>query len=95
MRMWRARDPVTRFQSWMIQQGWWEEGKEAELRQSIRKEVIKALEQASGVEKNAVDEMFDDVYDVLPPHLQRQQEEVLEYVRRHPEVVPAGMPITS
>ena len=39
MRAWRARDPVSRFQRWLLGQGWWSEGQDAELRQSCRKEV--------------------------------------------------------
>ena len=39
MRAWRARDPVSRFQRWLLGQGWWSEGQDAELRQACRKEV--------------------------------------------------------
>ena len=93
MRMWRARDPVTRFQAWMMNQGWWTDKDEAELRQTARRRVITALEQASGVEKNAVSEMFDDVYDELPGHLRQQREEVLEFLKKYPENIPPQMPL--
>ena len=39
MRHWRARDPVTRFQLWLQGRGWWDEGRDGELRQAARKEV--------------------------------------------------------
>ncbi len=39
MRAWRARDPVSRFQRWLLSKGWWSEGQDAELRQTYRKEV--------------------------------------------------------
>ena len=39
MKQWRARDPVMRFQRWLVAQQWWEEGQEQELRKAVRKEV--------------------------------------------------------
>lgn len=39
MGAWRARDPVARFRSWLVRQGWWDEAREAELRRSTRQEV--------------------------------------------------------
>lgn len=42
MRAWRARDPVGRFQRWLLGRGWWSEAREVELRQACRKEVRRA-----------------------------------------------------
>jgi hypothetical protein len=40
MRQWRARDPVTRFQRWLVEQGWWDEGRDTEARQAARRWVL-------------------------------------------------------
>jgi len=89
---WKARDPVARFQSWMAHQGWWDEESEQQLRLAARREVLAALDAAESVPKPPLTEMFTDVYDSMPWNLCEQQEEVLEYVRQHPEELPAGMP---
>lgn len=39
MQQWRARDPVTRFQNFIVAQGWWSEAQEKQLRVATRKEV--------------------------------------------------------
>ena len=92
MRAWRARDPVSRFQRWLIKEGWWSETEEAALRQAARKEAISALESAAKAPKTALREMFMDVYDVLPPHLVQQQREVMTHVARYPDACPADIP---
>jgi hypothetical protein len=43
MRQWRARDPVTRFQRWLVEQGWWDEGRDTEARQAARRWVLLPL----------------------------------------------------
>lgn len=37
MRQWRARDPVTRFQRWLIDQGWWDDAQDTAARQEARR----------------------------------------------------------
>ena len=39
MQEWRARDPVTRFQAFLDEAGWWDPEKEKSLRVAVRKEV--------------------------------------------------------
>ena len=43
MHLWRARDPAARFQRWLTSAGWWDDGREAELRKATRQEVILAV----------------------------------------------------
>jgi 2-oxoisovalerate dehydrogenase E1 component alpha subunit len=95
MRAWRARDPVGRLRAWLESKHWWDEGRDKELRAASRKEAIQALEAASKASKPTLSEMFTDVYDVMPLHLQVQRDEVLAHVRMHPEVCPADMPVDS
>ena len=39
MQEWRARDPVTRFQAFLDEAGWWDPEKEKALRVAVRKQV--------------------------------------------------------
>jgi TPP-dependent pyruvate/acetoin dehydrogenase alpha subunit len=39
MQEWRARDPVTRFQAFLSEGGWWDAEQEKGLRVAVRKEV--------------------------------------------------------
>ena len=45
-------------------------------------------QRASEVKKPPIDEMFNDVYDQLPPHLQRQRKELWEHIKRYEEHYP-------
>lgn len=92
MRLWRARDPVSRFQRWLGGQGWWDGAEDAGLRQHARKEAISSLENAAKAPKKGLHEMFTDVYDVLPPHLEAQQREVMAYVEQYADACPADIP---
>lgn len=38
---WRARDPVVRLRNWLVRNGWWDEGREQELRQTTRQQVMR------------------------------------------------------
>ncbi|KAG2491597.1 hypothetical protein HYH03_010163 [Edaphochlamys debaryana] len=95
MRSWRARDPVARFRSWMGRQGWWDEASEAALRRSCRQEVLAALDAAARVPKPPISDLFTDVYagPDLPPHLEAQRRDTLAFARRHPALVPPGVPV--
>ena len=88
MRAWRARDPVARFQKWIMSRQWWDETEEAHYRASTRREVLQSLDKASRKPKPGLSDMFTDVYDVMPSHLREQQQEVIEHVRRHPDALP-------
>jgi 2-oxoisovalerate dehydrogenase E1 component alpha subunit len=95
MRIWRARDPVSRFQRWLVEtKGWWNGAEDAGLRQQARKEAITSLENAAKLPKRGLNEMFSDVYGgVLPPHLEAQQREVMAYVEKYPDVCPSDIPL--
>lgn len=95
MRAWRARDPVTRFELWLASQGWWDEAYAQEKRKAARSEAIAALKEAGKQPAPALDQMFQDVYSELPPHLAAQKKEVEAFVKAHPEALPRGMSLNS
>ncbi len=61
------------------------QGKDAALRQSAAADVKRAMVAARKERKPHLNEMFTDVYDDLPPRLQRQQAEMMEMVDKYKE----------
>ena len=60
MQAWKARDPVTRFQIWLEDKGWWTESDETTTRGEARKEVMKVLDTAERERKHPLREMVTD-----------------------------------
>ncbi|KDP39402.1 hypothetical protein JCGZ_03684 [Jatropha curcas] len=92
--LWRsARDPVTRLRKWIESNGWWSNEAESDLRNTVRKQLLKAIQVAERVEKPPVADVFTDVYDVLPSNLIEQEKFLREAVRRHPQDYPSDVPL--
>jgi hypothetical protein len=56
-------------------------------------QVMAALDEASQVEKPALSNLFTDVYAEMPWHLREQMQATMDFAKRHPEVVPQGVPV--
>ncbi|KAL1916853.1 uncharacterized protein VTP21DRAFT_5557 [Calcarisporiella thermophila] len=84
----RLDNPIARMRKWLEARGWWDADKEKELRAAARKDVLKAFSAAEKRKKPAITELFEDVYDVLPPHIAEQQAELLKLVKKYPEHYP-------
>ncbi|XVF61035.1 hypothetical protein PTKIN_Ptkin08bG0096000 [Pterospermum kingtungense] len=94
IKWWRmARDPVTRFRKWIESNGWWSGEAESQLRSSIRNQLLHAIQLAEKVEKPAVEDLFTDVYDDLPPNLREQEKLLRETINRHPKDYPSDVPL--
>lgn len=82
---WKRRDnPITRLRKWMEAKGYWDEVKEKEARDSLRKEVLKGFSEAEKVKKPALRTMFEDVYEDLTPDLKAQMAELKDILERYP-----------
>ncbi|KAK8580205.1 hypothetical protein V6N13_143326 [Hibiscus sabdariffa] len=88
-----ARDPVNRFRNWVQNCGWWSEQQETQLRNSVRKQLLEAIQVAEKTEKPPLSEMFSDVYDYPPTNLEEQENHLRETVRRHPDDYPADISV--
>ena len=86
MRTWRARDPVSRFQRWLMERGWWGGEEDSRSRLETRKMVIKTLEVAANRAKRPIFDMFEDVYDTVGPGLEEQRRQVLHMVQKYPDL---------
>ncbi|XVF39192.1 hypothetical protein PTKIN_Ptkin01aG0015800 [Pterospermum kingtungense] len=83
-----ARNPVKRFRNWVENNGWWSDQQETELRNSIRKQLLQAIQVAEKTEKPPLTELFSDVYDHPPSNLQEQEKHLRETISRHPKDYP-------
>ncbi|KAK9291858.1 hypothetical protein L1049_019808 [Liquidambar formosana] len=91
---WRtSRDPVTRFRKWIESNGWWSGEAESELRSSVRKELLHAIQFAEKVEKPSISNIFTDVYDIPPLNLCEQEISLRETIKRYPEDYPPNVPV--
>jgi 2-oxoisovalerate dehydrogenase E1 component alpha subunit len=83
---WKRRDnPITRLRKWMEAKGIWDEAKEKEARDSLRKEILKAFSEAEREKKPPIRAMFEDVYEELTEDLKAQMAELKEMLDKYPE----------
>ncbi|CEJ94226.1 Putative Dehydrogenase E1 component [[Torrubiella] hemipterigena] len=83
---WKRRDnPLTRLRKWMEAKGYWDEVKEKEARDTLRKEILKGFSEAEKEKKPALRTMFEDVYEELTPDLKAQMQELREILDQYPD----------
>ncbi|XP_021713880.1 2-oxoisovalerate dehydrogenase subunit alpha 2, mitochondrial-like [Chenopodium quinoa] len=91
---WRkTRDPVPRFRKWIDGNGWWNDHRDLELRSSVRKQLLQAIQVAENLDKPPVADLFTDVYDVLPPNLQEQERLLRKTITEHRKDYPTNIPV--
>ncbi|KAK4583853.1 hypothetical protein RGQ29_021822 [Quercus rubra] len=91
---WRsARDPVARFRKWIESNGWWCSEDESELRTSVRKQMLHAIQVAEKADKPPIAELFTDVYNVPPSNLCEQEKFLRETMKRHPQDYMPDVPV--
>ncbi|KAL8485365.1 hypothetical protein ACS0TY_027602 [Phlomoides rotata] len=90
-----TRNPTTRFRKWVQGNGWWNDDEENDLRQSIRKKVLGAIQIAEKTEKVSLEELFNEVYDRVPSNLKEQEKSLRETIKRHQQDFPADVPLSS
>ena len=73
---WRQRDPLTRFQKYLIGKNLLSEEKIESVEEEVKQKIQTAVDQAEKMMKEMGDplEMFDHAYAELPPHLAEQKE---------------------
>jgi len=74
--LWKKRDPITRFQKYLIDKGVLSEDKIADLDSEVEEEIQSAIDRAEAQMKtlgNPID-MFEHTYAEMPPYLKEQKE---------------------
>ncbi|GMH43055.1 hypothetical protein BSKO_10977 [Bryopsis sp. KO-2023] len=92
MEYWQSREPVVRLRQLLVHKQIWDEEKEKSLRKKLRNQVISALDEAQKVPKAPASDVLTDVYESLPWHLEEQREELMEFLRVHPNECPSDIP---
>ncbi len=69
------KEPIKRLQTWLHQQGFWNENKEQELQAEVTTKVQQAVEKYLNAPAQPLAELFDYHYANIPPGLQAQKEE--------------------
>ncbi len=75
-------DPIERLKKHLIKLGFWSEEEHSATLQAVQAEVVAAQKEAESygtladAHQAGTDSMFEDVYQRIPPHLQRQREEL-------------------
>ncbi|KAJ1961696.1 hypothetical protein GGI12_003104 [Dipsacomyces acuminosporus] len=83
---WSKRDnPISRMRAWLESKGWWEKGDDVEITKSTKAEVLKAFAQAEKLKKPAIRYLFEEVYDELPPLLEREKAEIEALAKKYPD----------
>nr|ACO13127.1 2-oxoisovalerate dehydrogenase subunit alpha, mitochondrial precursor [Lepeophtheirus salmonis] len=89
VRYWDVKDhPITRFSLYLKDKGLWDDDTEKKWGQDARQQVLKAFARAEKELKPSIKEMFTDVYDDIPPHLQSQMKEMESHLELYKEHYP-------
>ncbi|KAK4276693.1 hypothetical protein QN277_014812 [Acacia crassicarpa] len=89
----KARNPVNRFKRWLESNEWWGDEDELKLRQSVKKELLQAIQVAEKAQKPALEELFRDVYDQVPSNLEGQERQLRETIKKHIGDYPSDVPL--
>lgn len=81
----RQLSPIPRFRKYLERVHGWSESDEKALQQACRRNVLEALAEDDKLARPKLIDLFTDVYDTLPSHLQEQKEELKEILAK-----PAG-----
>lgn len=83
-------DPVKRLRAYMEDKDWWNDEQEQAIRDEERHNVMEALKTAENRPKPNVEELFNDVYKEIPPHLQKQKDELFAHMAKYPDHYNSG-----
>lgn len=83
---WKRRDnPISRLRKWMETRGYWDDSKEKEAREMIRRDILRAFNEAEREKKPPIRALFEDVYEELTPDLRAQMRQLREHLDKYPE----------
>ena len=78
-----STDPVKRFNKFLDRHGWMSPDDTAKIRDEERMAVLKAMEAAERRPPPKLDTLFQDVYDEMPLHLQRQEQQLQQHLAKY------------
>ncbi|KAL1903963.1 hypothetical protein Sste5344_010334 [Sporothrix stenoceras] len=88
---WKRRDnPISRLRKWMEARGCWDDAKEKEARETIRRDILKTFNEAEREKKPPIRALFEDVYEELTPDLRAQMKQLKDHLDKYPEEYDVG-----
>ncbi|MFK7958956.1 MAG: pyruvate dehydrogenase (acetyl-transferring) E1 component subunit alpha [Phycisphaerales bacterium] len=79
---WTKRDPIARFERYLIKRGLIDEAGVAEVNESCEAQVRSARERFDAERRAAPEEVFDFMFESMPPELQEQKDEYMARLKR-------------
>jgi pyruvate dehydrogenase E1 component alpha subunit len=79
---WQAKDPVTRFQKFLIRRDLLNEDRAQQIVEEVEEEVNEAVRIAEAMPPMAPDSFFDYTMANLPPRLEEQRADLLRYIHK-------------
>ncbi len=79
---WRAKDPIVRFQRFLVQRNLLDEEQDRRIVEEVEEEVNEAVRIAEAMDPPAPDGFFDWMFAELSPRLQEQRADLLRFVDR-------------
>lgn len=78
---WRQRDPIDALRARLADWGLWSDALESGLSERVEAQLVAAVGKMESLEPPNSDDLFEHIYAVLPPHLQRQRDELRAELR--------------
>ncbi len=78
---WRAKDPIARFQRFLIRRGLLTEEQVQQIVTGLEEEINEAVREAESTPPMRPDSFFDYTMAELPPRLQEERADLLRYVK--------------
>ena len=79
----KFRSPIERFEKYLTRHGLVKPEDTARFREEARTAVREALKNAIEAPKPPIEELFTDVYDTIPKHIQEQRQQLKEHLRKY------------
>ncbi|KAH8085403.1 thiamine diphosphate-binding protein [Cristinia sonorae] len=80
----RIDNPIARYRKFLEARKWWDEEEEEELKDRLKKDVMKAFKKHETMQRHEVKEMFEDVYGgEMPWNIKEQREELKALLKKY------------
>ncbi|KAI0300232.1 branched-chain alpha-keto acid dehydrogenase E1-alpha subunit, partial [Russula brevipes] len=80
----RIDNPIARYRLFLENRGWWSKTEEDELKESLKKDVMRAFKHAESLKRHELKEIFSDVYGGEEPlNLKEQRDELTGLLRKY------------
>jgi 2-oxoisovalerate dehydrogenase E1 component alpha subunit len=81
---WKRRDnPITRLRKFMELRSWWDQDADTALRSQLRKDILKAFNNAEKAKKPAISKLWEDIYDEPSADQKQQMKELREILEEY------------